>query len=279
MTTAAKMMALGIPAEQAKAIAGDAETGVTATGSGQSDAYSLRAAITEITGGAATTGVVLPAATPGDSLIVLNNSGLEKYVYPPTNGTINGGIADTGVHVWAGMAAICFALTNDDYAVILGNIPVDLTYAKTSAEKTPPFALGSKAVGTAGSVYMFVHCGSALSQYQCVAIDEDFSAFPATAALATGGHTPGFPQQDFAVNDYGWVPIESHGGHTLLVASSCAADVPLYTDVSTAGTLDDSATATQVAVLGVRIVTTMASTTGQSEFIAVSPQFVDVGSI
>lgn len=157
-----------------------------------------------------------------------------------------------------------------------GKIGVDLTYVATSATEVPRFTLGETVRGNNGSEWMYVLAGSALTQYAVVAIDETYTAKRVNATFGTAGHTPGFVQTAFSAGDYGWVATKSAGDLLLFAASGCAADVPLYTDVSAAGVLDDSATATQVLVAGVKIVSTMSSTTGTdvgAEFIAVNPHF------
>lgn len=150
--------------------------------------------------------------------------------------------------------------------VIDGTIGVDLTklVAGTSTDGDgAPFTLGTQVRGTDGTVWMFVQAGAALSQYGFVAIDENFQANPINAARTTEGQLVGVAQVAFADNDFGWVARAGSGTIKGLVRSACASGVALYTDVSAAGFLDDSATATQNLIEGVVILTTQTSTTGQ----------------
>lgn len=69
------------------------ETGITAVGSGSGDAYALSRFANTITGGAGTTGAILPAATTvpvGVPVWIRNDSGSNKIIYPPSGGTLNG---------------------------------------------------------------------------------------------------------------------------------------------------------------------------------------------
>jgi len=74
------------------------ESGITAVGSGAGDAYALSRFSNTITGGAGTTGVILPAATTvpvGVPIWIRNDSGSNKIIYPPSGGTLNGGASLT----------------------------------------------------------------------------------------------------------------------------------------------------------------------------------------
>lgn len=72
--------------------------GLTATGTGQSDALQLTADVNHIGTTAASTGVKLdPNASLSDSCFIFNGGANTLTVYPPTSGTINGGSANAGV--------------------------------------------------------------------------------------------------------------------------------------------------------------------------------------
>lgn len=114
------------------------------------------------------------------------------------------------------------------------------------------FSVGSRAIGTNGTEWVYVKASAALTQYAAVAVDEDYNATSLTKALADAGHRVGWAQAAFAANDYGWVAI-SGSNIQGRVAASCAADVALYT-TATAGVMDDDPTA-QTKLNGVRIVT------------------------
>lgn len=129
----------------------------------------------------------------------------------------------------------------------------------TDVSDTAKFGLGTIVNGNAGSTYMYCQASTTLSQYDCAAIDNNYKANPITTALTTDGMSIGWPQVavDLAT-PYFWAALQ---GRTIniRVASSAAANVPLYT-TSTAGVLDD-AVANNL-VNGVKIVTTQGSTTG-----------------
>lgn len=145
-----------------------------------------------------------------------------------------------------------------------GCLGVDFTATPTTAE----FDLGTVVDGTDGSKWIYVKASAAITQYDCVAIDEDYNATPMTKALADAGHRPGFAQVAFASADYGWVALEGSNISARLGAS-CAADVQLYTTAG-AGILDDTA-ASQTAIRGVVAVVLNTTSGGAKEVIAVNP--------
>lgn len=122
MTTADKIMSAGLPATTARAIVGDVELAVTATGSSsQADSYAIKATHTEGTAGAGNTGYRLPAANKGDTFTILNSStGNTHIVYPPVGGTLNGGSTNAGLNIATAKAALCVCLGNLNYSVIVG---------------------------------------------------------------------------------------------------------------------------------------------------------------
>lgn len=80
----------------ATALGLDIASAKTATGSAQTDAYALTTTVTEFTTVAASTGAVLPAATPGLVMVVANFGASTLTVYPGTDDKINNGTATTG---------------------------------------------------------------------------------------------------------------------------------------------------------------------------------------
>lgn len=154
-----------------------------------------------------------------------------------------------------------------------GTIGVNLseTTAGTSTNgANARFRLGQIVTGSDGSRWIYVQAGSAITQYDCVAIDEDYQAVPITKALCDAGHQPGFAQVAFADNEFGWVATHMPGNGSVRCAASCAADVQLYT-TGTAGVLDDTS-ASQTIIRGV--VLAVAGTSGgvsARECIAVNP--------
>lgn len=108
------------------------------------------------------------------------------------------------------------------------------------------FGLGDFATGSDGTAWVYVQAGEAISQYDFVAIDEDFQALKLGLAEINDGHQIGVAQVAFTNDDFGWVAIR---GANLQgnVGDDCAADVELYAG-ATDGTLDDSSAGTSVAV-------------------------------
>lgn len=87
-------------------LVGLVESGITAAGSAQTDAYALTRAISNVTSTGTGTGVRLPAGLQaGDSLTVRNGGANALLVYPPTGGVINALSANAGYSVAAGKTA------------------------------------------------------------------------------------------------------------------------------------------------------------------------------
>lgn len=129
-----------------------------------------------------------------------------------------------------------------------GLLGVDLTDTPTTQE----WVLGTTAPGTDNSEWVYVQASGAITQYDWVAIDENFQAAAGTKALADAGHQVGFAQVAFADNDYGWIATKGTN-ISVRAAASCAADTILYTS-GTAGVLDDASTS-QTEIKGVTAVT------------------------
>jgi hypothetical protein len=125
----------------------------------------------------------------------------------------------------------------------LAGCALDTVTAGTTTDGAgAPIALGTRAEGNDGTEWIHVQAGAALSAYMFVAIDAAFQAYPINNARVIEGMMVGVVQMAFADNDSG---------------------VPLYTDVSASGFLDDSATATQSLIEGLVTLTTQGSTTAQ----------------
>ena len=143
---------------------------------------------------------------------------------------------------------------------------VDLTDTPTTSDRG--IALGQRAEGTDNSLWVFTKASTAITQYDTVAIDEDFNILPITTTLARTGMAVGFAQVAFVDNDYGWVALK---GTNIRArgAAACAPDIALYTS-AVAGVLDDAATTTLELIRGVVFVTTASAT--NAEIIATWPQ-------
>jgi len=137
------------------------------------------------------------------------------------------------------------------YAVS-GQAGIDFTrqVAGTSTDgENAEFVLGTVVHGSDNTRWVYVQAGGAITQYDCVAIDENFQAVAMTHALALAGHQVGFAQTAFDDNDLGWVAT-SGTNISARLAASCVKDVQLYTS-GTAGVLDDTATSTASLIRGV----------------------------
>ena len=134
------------------------------------------------------------------------------------------------------------------------------------------FEVGSRYTGTDGTEWVYVQANGAITQYDCVAIDENYQAAPMTTALGNTGAIVGFAQVAFTNDYYGWVAV---GGTNITVRCEVAtADQTLRTTVS-AGVLSTASTASAVKFAGLVAVTAVAST-GSSEVIANNVHVADL---
>lgn len=111
----------------------------------------------------------------------------------------------------------------------------------SSTSTTPKFALGHVVEGENGSRWMYVLASGAITQYDYVCIDEDYTARAGTKANVDAGHSIGFAQVAFASADYGWVAMQGRGNISVRTADSTSADVALYT-TATAGVVSSTST-------------------------------------
>lgn len=128
-----------------------------------------------------------------------------------------------------------------------GAIGIDLTATPTTAEQT----LGTRKTATDGQEYIYIQASGAITQYDCVGIDENYQCAAITKTIVDDGWMIGFAQVAFDDNDYGWVAIKG-SNMSVRVRASCAADVALYTTAS-AGVLDDTS-ASQTKIEGIVLV-------------------------
>jgi len=145
------------------------------------------------------------------------------------------------------------------------------TAGTTTAGAGAPIALGTRMLGNDGTEWVFVQANGAITQYDCVLIDEDYQAQPITSTLATEADTSsgdllGFAQVAFADNDFGWVAVKGSNIRCRLSAS-CVAHTMLYTTAS-AGVLDDGSAG--VLINGLVSATTITAATN-AEIIASNP--------
>lgn len=143
--------------------------------------------------------------------------------------------------------------------------PDDTVAGTTTDGAGAPIKLLTRAMGNDGTQWVYAQAGSAIGKYYAVAIAPTGQAALLNVTNANLGYLIGFAQTAFADNDFGWFALAGTGSALQAkVRQSCAAGVPLYTDVSASGFLDDSATATQALVEGVVILTLQSSSTVQS---------------
>lgn len=135
------------------------------------------------------------------------------------------------------------------------------------------FSLGTTVQGDNGTTWMYVKAGSAITQYDCVAINSSYSAVPATAVLGGQGIVPGFAQIAFANADYGWVALRGVGLR-VRTAAATVKDSALYVGSSGASAGQVASTTTGGNLLnGVVTVATAASAGVKPAIIATNPWF------
>ena len=135
-------------------------------------------------------------------------------------------------------------------------------------ESTPSQPLGSRMVGTDASTWLYVTAGSAVAQYDVVAVTEAYSAVPITKALVDSGELIAVAPEAITSGEYAWVQL--NGICTINVLASAAADVILYSS-ATAGSLDDTATS-HTRVDGIKLSTARGGTAGSAPAIASYPK-------
>lgn len=153
-----------------------------------------------------------------------------------------------------------------------GIIGVDLT-ALTAGTTTDGvnavFTLGERHHGSDGTEWVYVQASGAITQYDCVAIDENYQAAPITDALASQAHMIGFAQVAFSDNDLGWVAVRG-SNISVNVLASCDGNAQLW-NTGTAGSLDDASSAGASKIDGVVIVSTISTSATSAEIIATWP--------
>lgn len=99
MALSQRLVVSGLSAPQATAIQGTVANGLTALGTTQANALALPADVNYFTTVAASTGTVLPAMNPGDSVNIYNKGAAALLVYPPVGAVINSLGANAGYSV------------------------------------------------------------------------------------------------------------------------------------------------------------------------------------
>lgn len=113
------VLATGASGLHAQAISGFAATALTATGSTQLTALVLSADVNEVTTAAASTGVMLPAASPGDEVVVANYGAQTLSVYGQLGESISNGSANAAFSVAANKSCYFVKASNTRWNSIL----------------------------------------------------------------------------------------------------------------------------------------------------------------
>ena len=92
---------------------------VAAAGSVIANAAALSLGFTVVTGANDAKGVILPAASPGDVVEIYSSQATNGLlVYPPVNGTINDGSANSSINIEGKSAARFVASSGTNWAAI-----------------------------------------------------------------------------------------------------------------------------------------------------------------
>lgn len=111
LTAVSELINLGIPAEPATKIAGEASSAVTAAGTTIADATQLRTRFNYVSTAAASTGVKLPQTAIGGVVVVQNGGASDIEVYPPdTAQNFNAASAGGGLTLAASTDQILIAI-------------------------------------------------------------------------------------------------------------------------------------------------------------------------
>ena len=142
---------------------------------------------------------------------------------------------------------------------------------------TQGFALGTKIFGDNGTTWIYVKVSSTVKQYDCVTIDENYTAASITNANAAKGYQIGWAQQSGGMSGattavYGWVAIQGSGiqGRVKGVLNHNSKIYSPATSSGSAGVLRTSA-AGRYRILGVVTVTTSSGSSKSTELQAYWP--------
>lgn len=106
MAIPSRLLGSGISPQAAVNVCGDVATGLTATGTSNTDALALSAVVNNVTTTALNTGVKLPPFEAGSAVFVANQGANALLVYPPASSQINALTVTTGgFSVGAGKSA------------------------------------------------------------------------------------------------------------------------------------------------------------------------------
>lgn len=143
------------------------------------------------------------------------------------------------------------------------NISQTLGINFTREDSTQNYALGTIVNGTDGTMWQYVEFGSAVAQYEWVAIDENNLALVGTSALADVFHRIGIAQTTFTSAQYGWVVVNGTNV-TATFDGTAAVDIQLYTS-ATAGNFSDITSGAEIE--GITLVTAVSTQSQTAEVI------------
>jgi hypothetical protein len=120
MAIPSRLLGSGLSPLAAVNVCGDVADALTATGSSNTDALALSAAINRVTTTAASTGVRLMVPEVGSQVVVINSGASALLVYPGTGVSINALTATTGgFSVAAGGRALFVGTSSTNWFAIL----------------------------------------------------------------------------------------------------------------------------------------------------------------
>lgn len=127
----------------------------------------------------------------------------------------------------------------------------------------PPFAVGTQAVGTDGTQWVWVLASAALAQGDVVTISNAYAATGITTTNGLFGNLVGVAPVAVASASYGW--MQTKGKVSLLrVKASCLPNVQLAT-TATAGVIDDAITTGGKKIAGIIITATNTAATAAAK--------------
>jgi hypothetical protein len=136
------------------------------------------------------------------------------------------------------------------------------------------FALGQLAKGDNGTVWIYVKASSAIKQFDCCSIDENYNAASLTNANAKKGYKVGWAQQSggIASASFGWLAMTGSGfqGRVKGILNHSSKVYSPATSSGSAGVLRTSATG-RIKIQGIVTVTTSSGSNKSPELEAAWP--------
>lgn len=146
--------------------------------------------------------------------------------------------------------------------------PVGVDTARV--DSSAGFKLGTKAIGSDDTEFVYVKSSGSIAQYAACGIDEDFTAIELTTTTAAAMHKVGWAADaTCGTAKYVWLCTKGTN-FSGLVADNSTADSALYTTATAGYVSSDSSTSDPIKIPGVTCVS-VASGGGASELIATYP--------